>query len=820
MVLMISLPISFAFTLVEHPIMVGSLETIEAELANDTDKDGIRDKHDNCMFYYNPGQGDVDNNGIGNACDEVVEEWCEERRPQDIDDDGVYEYCGMTTTGYMQTAQIYLSNLGVDEDEHNDIMALLRQSIRKRESGELYFFFHQPYALSYRGDDYTHYFGKINQAVELLETHGSSFGVEDEYNNISDSLLLGVRQLVELKLKEITVLRNAGSFSLSDSALDLQFNTKLNELSNSFDEGNSYFDSGQRISALQEYEDAYGLMVELFDFLFVEQQVTVGTSGGTVQSVDGLMEIIIPPGALSEDTVFTVQLLKGEDMMWNLSKGTLASPSYAVSPNVQFNTPVTVRIVSPLGLYAEELLEIPLGTLEQVTEIVNSNPDTTEIYGATYTTIDEDDGWAEAQFNEFEQGALSTAYHFEIPGRGTGDPGDPGTGQCKVFMSQPGVTFPNGSAIPMPVGKAGCMSPQWCNMTEGNEWCDDDTRHYTYGTSVPYGYGAQVTDIITHEMIWENEIKVRKLWNKLSIWETVGLVAGVVGVALIIIDITVGPKLSLAVITAAIKGAEVCTITGCTAAIISIFVTPSRFGICWNHKKRVHDCNHGDQCDLEHASMNAVDGWCDNTNGSTYYYYQPMPFGDVNCRHETANVICTNSNGPLCTPWDSHSVNCRLRKGYTGYMHWKLRDNTPGCEEDDVEWTDIDINHWNCVADEDYGPGGIVERYSSYNSFYQWCDNDVIRSYTKSCTTVWDWVVIGARSDGYGNWFDIDNSKSRFYKNTTYGSPNNCNDLDNPDFCRDGFCTTYDADSCYYCDVRIDPDPCPSSTPAPPEPGP
>ena len=47
---------------------VGRLD-LEAHPGRDFDGDGVKDVVDNCPFLVNPGQGDVDMNGVGDACE-------------------------------------------------------------------------------------------------------------------------------------------------------------------------------------------------------------------------------------------------------------------------------------------------------------------------------------------------------------------------------------------------------------------------------------------------------------------------------------------------------------------------------------------------------------------------------------------------------------------------------------------------------------------------------------------------------------------------------------------------------------------------------
>jgi hypothetical protein len=46
---------------------------IKCEYDFDYDNDGILNKDDNCMYIYNPSQRDLDQDGIGNVCDDDID---------------------------------------------------------------------------------------------------------------------------------------------------------------------------------------------------------------------------------------------------------------------------------------------------------------------------------------------------------------------------------------------------------------------------------------------------------------------------------------------------------------------------------------------------------------------------------------------------------------------------------------------------------------------------------------------------------------------------------------------------------------------------
>ena len=60
----------FLLTLLKSDCIL--IEDCYCECISDTDEDDICDENDNCPDDYNPNQEDSNNDGIGDACDQIV----------------------------------------------------------------------------------------------------------------------------------------------------------------------------------------------------------------------------------------------------------------------------------------------------------------------------------------------------------------------------------------------------------------------------------------------------------------------------------------------------------------------------------------------------------------------------------------------------------------------------------------------------------------------------------------------------------------------------------------------------------------------------
>jgi len=68
-----------------------------------------------------------------------------------------------------------------------------------------------------------------------------------------------------------------------------------------------------------------------------EEQAVIGAAGGTLTTGDGLVTVVVPPGAVATDTTFGIQLLSNE---WTSGVG----PAYRLTPDgAQFAVPVELR---------------------------------------------------------------------------------------------------------------------------------------------------------------------------------------------------------------------------------------------------------------------------------------------------------------------------------------------------------------------------------------------------------------------------------------------------------------------------------------------
>jgi len=799
----------------------------------DSDSDHVLDCEDNCIFTYNPHQEDSDFNFIGDKCDAAYGTMCDSYRTQfDTDGDGVSEYCLMGSAGMLHRAVKLLETLEIEDSEHEEIIEAIKESTILSIPGDPdspYLLFPTAYEISYRDNDYLHFFDKIGEAVDDLETYGPDFDVEDEYEIIIELLLNASRQLVTFKENQINFIQDSPTaiFELSDPALDLVFKDELQQMSNERESGDEDYDDAEYESAIDHYKEAYGHLVAAYTIPFDEKTTTVGSSGGIVKSIDGLFELEIPADALTEDTIFTVQLMKGEDVMWDLdNNGRTGSPSYYVEPQVDFLQPATLTLVSPLAITNGEF-ETSFGTFDYEYFIHSSNPETMEVYESIETEI-EDDKLATVTLDSIYEGILTAAFKILLVSDPPDDPGQispsyggvewqgglsggsgggsgggsaPGDGDeagiLKVFTSDPNIKYINGSVVPTPVGIQGCKD--YYNFEEGLKWCGLITD-IEGGHADISGWGELVT--VSQEGLLKNRIGLVPIPDP-DIYATISLVTGVLGAGLVIVDVIWGSKAS-GVKLLLLRAGQGCTTTGCAASTIALIIKPSRMSYCKNFIKEDRDCNRGDRCQIVGDSMGARDGYCDNTNGSSYNKWLPMPTpGDARCRDEKVYANCNSLEGPLCTNWDSESSSCRHRTTYRGTWRQALADNPPACEEeeDDEDRLDIDINHWNCVHDPDYS-SGIELRTSSYVSYRQTCGGGIIRSYSKTCETIWDWVHYATHIDGYGNSTGYNGSKPHYDMQSYSYLVSDCNFDD--ETCWDGYCGIPDdnPNGCYACKSR------------------
>jgi Thrombospondin type 3 repeat len=69
--------------------------------SSDMDSDGVNDSCDNCPSVANPGQQDSNGNGMGDACEQISQETCQQQHAgeTDTDGDGVVDACDSTPNG-------------------------------------------------------------------------------------------------------------------------------------------------------------------------------------------------------------------------------------------------------------------------------------------------------------------------------------------------------------------------------------------------------------------------------------------------------------------------------------------------------------------------------------------------------------------------------------------------------------------------------------------------------------------------------------------------------------------------------------------------